>query len=299
MAALTLSILEFGFIKPPKLQAYQTINHLLEEVEIYEQLGYKRLWLSEHYSSEFAWYSPEMLLPLLAGYSEHIKIGWAGVLLNMHKPLLVASNARILSALFNDRIDLGFAAAGAAPHIKKLLGVSQDPWEKQVEELVNLSRGLWEEPISGKKVIVPPHGTSAPNLWYLTIGDRNLSIGVKNKLNLALSLMHPGSNYSKNLETIKKYNALYYEAHGTIPETSILIASACGVNGRVKHLLEKKYTIDGFSNLFGSQHYVMDELMKIQEVFQNSEFCIYNPYCNRLKRLESYTKLSEVKLSYV
>lgn len=284
-----LSILEFGFINPPKLHAYETINAIINEIFLYEEAGYKRFWLSEHYSSEFAWYSPEMLLPILASHSQTIKIGWAGVLLNLHSPLQVGGNMRLLSSIFDNRIDLGVAAASANPAITPYLSKSDTIWPDKVKQLASFTRG--EFTINDKSFFVPPHATDAPTLWYLTTGNRNIPLAVENRLNFAISFMHPQSNYKLNRDTIKHFKEAWYAVYDSAPETSVLVSTYCTTERRIIDRLRKRYSLDGFSGLFGDESYIKEQLIKMQEQLGNDEFCLYCPVCSRENRLESYQRI--------
>ena len=55
-------------------------------------LGYTRYWLAEHHTSAVAHASPEILIPLVAGMTDRIRVGAAGVLLPYRSPLKVASD---------------------------------------------------------------------------------------------------------------------------------------------------------------------------------------------------------------
>ncbi len=290
MANFSLGVLEFGLIKPPKLHAYQTINAVLEEISIYEELGYKRFWMSEHYSPEFAWYSPEMLLPLLAGYSSTIKVGWAGVLIRYHRPLALANNFKLLSAIYDDRIDLGIASAFISPNASyHLADADSDNWPKKVKTLLSLLRNTKDEALNTQHFDLPPHGTSLPNLWSLASSAKAIEMVVENDMNLSLSLMHPGSNYTANVDTIKRFKELYFNTHGMLPQTSALVSFAVTSDTRAIRLLEKRYSIEGFSNLFGPADYIQEKLHQLAETLETDEFVLYNPYCDRSRRVEQYS----------
>lgn len=289
-----LNILEFGLIKPRLLHAHEVLNSIFNEIEIYENMGFKRFWMSEHYSREFAWYSPEMLMPLLAGYSSKIKIGWTGVLLHFHNPLLVASNFRLLSAIFDGRIDLGIAKAGGSKKASyHLLDNKGWDWEKRVKTLISLVRCTKEEELMTHEMHVPPHGTEAPELWSLGGSQRAALEAIENKTNFALTFMHPGSNYSKNIDTIKRYKEAYYEAHGEIPTTTALVCAVHTEERRIQKVLENRYAVDGFKNLFGSKAYIQDELIRIQQELGNDEFVLFNPICDRQKKIDSYGQIMD------
>lgn len=287
-----LNILDFGFFKPPRLPSHKVINALFEEIGLYDKLGFKRYWMAEHFSYEFAWFSPEILLPLLAGYSENIRIGWTGVLLHYHAPLLVANNFRQLSAIFHDRIDMGISGSGIAEEYKSVLLQNSTPWPELIHQTVSLTRGKWTNH-QNIDINVPPFGTFPPAIWYLGVRQSSIEMTAANKMNFALSLMHPGSSFQNNVDTIKKFKDTYYNLHNELPHTTLLVSAHCTEQKRVQKLLTAKYSIDGFQNLFGSPDFITDQLVKLKQVLGNDEFTIHSPYCDRNARYESFCAIIE------
>jgi hypothetical protein len=267
-----------------------TLNSIFDEINVYDELGYKRYWLSEHYSYEFAWYSPEMLMPILAGLSSKIKIGWTGVLLNYHSPLLVANNMRLLSAIYDNRIDLGISRSSLSTIFQEVIKAENEDWENLVYKIVKLCNGNWTNQ-DGTDFLVPPHSTLPPSLWYLAVSNKSEDLVVSQKLNFALSLMHPGSNLSTNLDTIKRLNELWFNKYEYLPDTTLLISTHCTTDSRIKKILENRYSIEGFKNLYGDADYINENLYKLQKIFENKEFTLHNPYCDRNKRMASFTSI--------
>lgn len=122
---LKLGIFQAGIFYPGTKEdplygnANITTDQLFEIVPKAEQMGFTRFWLGEHYESDVAWRNPELLLTLLAGCTERIRLGVAGVLLNLHNPLLVAQNYNLLSYFFQNRIDLGIAKGFSSDEVMK------------------------------------------------------------------------------------------------------------------------------------------------------------------------------------
>lgn len=293
MKDLNLGILDFGIIKPSRINSHEVINSVLSDVATYEELGFERYWLAEHYSTEFAWFSPEMLLPLLAGYTEKIKIGWTGVLLNVRSPLSVAGNMRLLSALYHGRIDVGVARAPAAEEYLRKLTIEKTPWVERLNSFIELINGDWHDEETNEHLFVPPHATPAPNLWNLTISHKSIDLSVKNKMNFAISFIHPGSNYEANIDTIKRYKEAYFEAHGTLPKTSVLLGVGFVQDERAKRVLDNRFNTPGRLNLFGCGDCIVSELHEIKSKLGNDEFSLYMPRCNRKQRLDHYARIIE------
>jgi len=101
--------------------AERGLGDTIETAVLAERLGYKRYWLAEHWGADVSTPSPELLTPIIAGMTERIRVGPAGVLLPFYSPLKVASNALLAERLFPGRIDLGLARGGAAPQVVRAL----------------------------------------------------------------------------------------------------------------------------------------------------------------------------------
>jgi luciferase family oxidoreductase group 1 len=77
-----------------------------------DELGYTRFWVAEHHNMPaVAATNPPVLISLLAGATDRIRVGSGGVMLPNHAPLVVAEQFAILEAAFPGRIDLGIGRA--------------------------------------------------------------------------------------------------------------------------------------------------------------------------------------------
>lgn len=128
-------------------------------------------------------------------------------------------------------------------------------------------------------------------MWYLANSDQSIPIAVENEINYVISFMHPGSNFTLNIITVKKYKEAFFNKHDRLPKTSVLLAMGCTEDSRVKQLLESKFTKPGFSNLFGCEQYISEHLHRMKEELENDEFCLFLPFCNRSRRVENYERV--------
>ena len=77
-----------------------------------DRAGYRRYWVAEHHNMPaVAATNPPVLIGLLAGATERIRVGSGGVMLPNHAPLVVAEQFALLEAAFPGRIDLGIGRA--------------------------------------------------------------------------------------------------------------------------------------------------------------------------------------------
>ena len=146
---MRLGILDFCSLRPrqsPVERVYETIQ-LAQEAD---RRGFSRYWLSEHHELNYAHHSPDLLAALLAGATEHLRVGVAGMLMLLHSPLRVAKAFRLMSGVFNGRVDLGVGSGLADPAVLQELrqGVplekATEDYQRRVSRLMALMRGEGE-----------------------------------------------------------------------------------------------------------------------------------------------------------
>src|SRR5258708_36469328 len=77
-----------------------------------DQLGFERYWLAEHHNlSSVESPAPDIMIGQIAAVTNRIRVGYGGVMLPNHAPLMVAERFKMLEALFPGRIDLGLGRA--------------------------------------------------------------------------------------------------------------------------------------------------------------------------------------------
>ncbi len=144
-----------------------------------DRLGFERYWVAEHHNMPaVAATAPPVLIGLLAGRTERIRVGSGGVMLPNHAPLAVAEQFALLEAAYPDRIDLGIGRApGSDPVTSWALrgAAGRDDSDIQnfpryLDDVVALMDG------SGVRVPIPnqqyvlkatPSAVSSPRMWLL------------------------------------------------------------------------------------------------------------------------------------
>lgn len=122
MNQITLGLLEFGYHQK-NTNSLSVIQDVIDYVVKADELGFSRVWLTEHHNfyRTSPWSNPEMLLPVLLGSTERIRIGMAGILINYHSPYRVALNFKLLANLYPRRVDLGLANGTPPENIGRML----------------------------------------------------------------------------------------------------------------------------------------------------------------------------------
>ena len=106
-----VSVLDLSPVVSGSTEA-QALRDTIELARHADRLGYERYWLAEHHGGAMvASSSPELMIGQVAAATTGIRVGSGGVMLPNHSPLRVAEQFKVLSALFEDRIDLGIGRA--------------------------------------------------------------------------------------------------------------------------------------------------------------------------------------------
>ena len=74
-----------------------------------ESLGYRRYWLAAHPPQP----NPQIAAALIAGLTQNIRVGTAGMCLSVHNAFQLANDFLLLERVFPGRIDAGFCGGGA------------------------------------------------------------------------------------------------------------------------------------------------------------------------------------------
>ncbi|WP_052517555.1 MsnO8 family LLM class oxidoreductase [Archangium violaceum] len=188
-----LGILDFCPIRKGHLP-YESIHETIRLAQEADALGMSRFWLAEHHELAYAHHAPDIMAALLAGATDRIRIGVAGMLLKLHSPMRVAKAFRLMESLFPGRIDLGMAGGEAEPAVIDAMRDRSQPlpemraeYPQRVLRLVELIRG--QSPL-----VFNPLGTPTPPLWMLGMSSLDTArLAAHQGMNFGFSLAHPQS----------------------------------------------------------------------------------------------------------
>ena len=145
MSALNLSVLDLVPVRTDQDTA-DAVSATLHLARAADELGYHRYWLAEHHNMPaVAATNPPVLIGLVAGATQRIRVGSGGVMLPNHAPLVVAEQFALLEAAYPGRIDLGIGRApGTDPVTSYALrhgagGVTDEAVSRFPEYVENLS----------------------------------------------------------------------------------------------------------------------------------------------------------------
>lgn len=175
-STLRLSVLDQSPV-PAGHSPAEALANSLELAQHADQLGYTRLWYSEHHAMEMlACTAPEILITRAAAATKRIRVGSGGVMLPHYSAFKVAEVFRTLHAMFPGRIDLGIGRAPGGGQLESyaLRRVRQGPQPDDFpQQLAELQAYLHPERFAAspdhpfRKVLVAPSEPGAPDVWLL------------------------------------------------------------------------------------------------------------------------------------
>ncbi len=174
---LRLSVLDQSFAVVDRPHA-QSIRDTVALARLCDTLGYHRFWVSEHHNhASIAGTAPEILIAAIAGVTQRIRIGSAGVMLPHYSPLHVAEQFLVLEALAPGRIDLGLGRAPGSDGrtafaLHPLANERPAQFPADVRDAIAWTSGApLPEGHPFRSVKAHPLSETAPEVWMLGSSD--------------------------------------------------------------------------------------------------------------------------------
>jgi alkanesulfonate monooxygenase SsuD/methylene tetrahydromethanopterin reductase-like flavin-dependent oxidoreductase (luciferase family) len=82
-------------------------DHILEQVDLLEALGYDSVWFSEHHCAGYSFGNPAVIAAAAAQRTERIRIGTGVSLLPLQHPIFLAEQYGMVDVLSNGRLEYG------------------------------------------------------------------------------------------------------------------------------------------------------------------------------------------------
>ncbi len=199
--------------------AAEALRATVELARLADRLGHSRYWLAEHHNTtSLADASPEILIPVVAGATERIRVGSGGVMLSHYSPLKVAETFRMLATLFPGRIDMGLGRAPGSDRITAAAlqtGPVSFPIESYPDQVVDLLRFHTDSVPEGHRfssIHATPGGTDCAEPWLLASSYGSVSYAAS--LGLPLSFAHFIAESLHNQVPISEENAASHFGQG-------------------------------------------------------------------------------------
>ena len=209
------------------------VRETLELARRCEALGYSRYWLAEHHSTNsFAGSAPEVLLPMVAAATHHMRVGTGGVLLTHYSPFRVAEQFRMMETLFPGRVDLGVGRApgGDMRTIQALqYGRGVLPIEAFPQQVEDLLGWLWNSFDRSAhpwgRVRAMPRGDTAPDVSLLGSGGDSGYIAAEHGTRFAFAQFISGLDAAPFIRAYRERFRL--SAQLTEPRASVAVSVIC------------------------------------------------------------------------
>lgn len=124
------------------VQSLPRFNELIRQARFAEELGYYGLWAHEHHSEGTMYPCPLVTCSILAGVTDHIKVGTNMLLLPLYHPVRVAEEGAMVDAQSGGRLRIGMSAGYSETDIGAY-GVDPRDRGNIMEEGLSLIRMLW------------------------------------------------------------------------------------------------------------------------------------------------------------
>ncbi len=192
------------------------LRDTVERARRADDLGLHRFWVAEHHAVPgIASGSPPLLMAAIAARTARIRVGSGGVMLPNHRPIVVAEQARMLTALHPDRIDLGVGRSlGFTAPVREALGVPEYGPERFAEDLAALEGFLHDT----APVTAMPR-TEPPPLLVLATGS-GLAVAAERGLPVVVG----GPVLRGDLAPLADYRARFRPSPGC-PEPHVIISA--------------------------------------------------------------------------
>jgi luciferase family oxidoreductase group 1 len=233
---LKLSVLDLVPVRSGQSTS-DALRASLSLAKVADGAAFHRYWVAEHHNMPaVAATNPAVLISMVAGATERIRVGSGGVMLPNHAPLVVAEQFALLEAAHPGRIDLGIGRApGSDPVTNWALrhgggGVEADAVSRFPEHVGNVVAMLSPAGVGldlrGRtyELRATPVATSVPDVWLL--GSSDYSARLAAELGLPYVFAHHFSGQG-TAEALALYREGFVASDVADRPTTFLTVNAC------------------------------------------------------------------------
>ncbi|TAM67769.1 MAG: LLM class flavin-dependent oxidoreductase [Microbacteriaceae bacterium] len=213
-APLNLSVLDLIPVRVGQSSA-DAVAASIELARRADELGYRRYWVAEHHNMpSVASTNPPVLIGIIAGATQRIRVGAGGVMLPNHSPLVIAEQFGILEAAFPGRIDLGLGRApGSDPVITALLRSSGavsdvDAFPQNIADIGALVNpgGAVLGLQNGRRyeLSATPAARSVPEVWLLGSSSYSASLAAREGMRYVFANHFSGDSTTEALDLYRR-----------------------------------------------------------------------------------------------
>ena len=135
----------FFFQAVPWLSHEEVVHRELEQMVWTEELGFDRIWLTEHHFIDYGLaVDPSTLACAAASRTSRVRIGLAAAILPFHHPLRLAEQLALVDVISRGRLDVGIGR-GNRPAEFRGYNVPQQENRERTEEAIDIMIRAWTE----------------------------------------------------------------------------------------------------------------------------------------------------------
>jgi alkanesulfonate monooxygenase SsuD/methylene tetrahydromethanopterin reductase-like flavin-dependent oxidoreductase (luciferase family) len=135
----------YFFQAVPWLSHDEVVHRELEQMEWTEDLGFDRIWLTEHHFIDYGLaVDPATLAGIAASRTRTVRIGLAAAILPFHHPLRLAEQLALVDVVSRGRLDVGIGR-GNRPAEFRGYNVPQQENRERAEEALAIVLRAWTE----------------------------------------------------------------------------------------------------------------------------------------------------------
>jgi len=294
------SVLDFGIVAPGRAGP-PVLAESLALAGALDELGYHRLWLSEHHEAHYCWAGPEVVLAALAQRTRRIGLGTAALLLPLRNPLTVAESFRALEALTPGRIALGVCASVPqdVAALAALAGLDrcgpEDParmasgFAGRLDAMLAHLHGRFPPghrfAAGATPVFVPP-----PPVWVMGSSPGSAVIAAERGVDYAYSVFHRGSRMQPEV------TRAYRVAH---PRGRVALAASCICAPTAAEAEAQRRLVEGWIGgdirvvVSGTPERCRDELLDLVAAFGADELILLHAWHLAEPRLAAVRAMAE------
>jgi len=237
----------------------ERLKHLIEEIELADQVGLDVFGLGEHHRPDYAASVPAMALAAAAVKTKNIRLTSAVTVLSSEDPVRVFQQFATLDLISNGRAEI-MAGRGSFIESFPLFGYNLEDYDQLFEEKLDLLMALREgevvnwkgelrAPINGRGVYPRPLQDPLP-LW-IAVGGTPQSVARAGAMGLPVALAIIGGEYPRFAPLLE----LYREAARRAGQDASKLKTSINVHGFIADTTEA--AADQF---YGPQAEVMNRI---------------------------------------
>jgi len=309
MAGVELGIYSFGEVRPDArpVEVGERIRHLVEEIELADELGLDVFGVGEHHRPDLAVSAPEVVLAAAASRTRRIRLTSAVTILSTDDPVRVFERFALLDLLSEGRVEI-MVGRGSFVESFPLFGYDLDDYDELFDEKLRLLlelrerervtwRGRFRPPIEGLGVYPRPLQDPIP-VWVATGGNpgsavRAGALGLPLALAIIgglperfapIALLHREAARRAGHEppplSINSHGYLAPTSQEAIDESFPAVAEAMNRIGRERGW--SPLTREGYeasaelrgANFVGSPQQVVEKILFQHEIFRHDRFLL-------------------------